>query len=134
MKNKNILTSSILWGYIGVVLFLILYDFSDQNMTDIPTTILGIPLDKIAHFMMFFSFAIIIYIYRKYHPKIKWLQRSIVLLILGVAFAITTELLQLTLTSYRSFDILDIIADICGVMTGIALIKVRLLVLRVTSK
>ena len=133
MKNKNFLTSSVLWGYIGVVLFLILYDFSDQKMTEIPTTILGIPLDKIVHFMMFFSFPVIIDIYRKSHPKIKWLQRSIVILILGTAFAITTELLQLLLTSYRSFDISDIIADICGVIIGIVVIKIKLRYTRDTA-
>ena len=126
MKSRYIITSAILWGYVAAVMFLILFDFSDINMSEVPTTILGVPTDKIAHFLMFLSFPIIIGIYRIYHRRIKLLQHNIVILTLGVAFAITTELLQLSLTSYREFDMYDIVADICGIIIGLIIIKIKL--------
>ena len=65
-------------------------------------------------------------IYRKYNSKPKWIHRDRVVIALGVTFAITTEVLQLLLTTYRAFDIYDILADICGVVVGIIILRLKI--------
>ena len=80
---------------------------------------LGIPFDKIAHFIMFLPFVILGY--AAFMPKEKGVMRKLVvlgtMLILGFAFAVSTERLQ-AITDYRSYEILDMAADCLGLVIG----------------
>lgn len=132
MKNLRILSTFMLWGYVGVVIFLLLYDFSDR-VDDIPMAILGIPFDKIVHFLIFMTFSITLSLYRMCHKQVTWLQYDVVILLLGALFAIVSELLQL-LTPYRGFSFNDIFADLCGVVFGLIIFKLFQLKCRCLKK
>lgn len=119
----RILTTIMLLGYVGGVIFMTLYSSPDAKATTFPKMILGISADKIAHFVAFLSFTIVISIFRRYNPQLKWLQRNIVILIIGLIFAVGTEALQL-LTDTRSFNEYDIFANIYGIVTGLMISKV----------
>lgn len=118
MKKK---LNIIFLAYITIVLFLCLYNFSDYNTQDIPMFILGIPIDKIIHFTMFLPFPLIVYLrlLKKQLP----LNINLFIFILGVLFAFLSELLQ-AMTKYRTFDLLDIAADVSGVLFGLIIIKI----------
>ena len=44
--------------------------------------------------------------------------------LIGALFGIIIEMLQVTLTSYRSFDFFDIIANILGLCLGLILVSI----------
>ncbi len=77
-------------------------------------------IDKIAHFTLYFVFAILwwhalSYIYNK---KVIWL-----VLVISIAFGIAMELLQLFFFLDRSFEVSDIIANIIGSFVGVSILN-----------
>ena len=49
-----------------------------------------------------------------------------ILFILGAGFAISTERLQ-AVTSYRSYEVADMIADFAGIVTGVTTVIIYIL-------
>lgn len=70
--------------------------------------------DKIVHLCMF-GFLSVVFVAERYVNKI--CEYAVLNIIILFVFAVITEILQ-KLTGYRSFDILDILADTSGIIMG----------------
>lgn len=86
--------------------------FSGPGLFSIPH------LDKIAHLVLFGGLSatwILYYQYKKYpaHRSLPW----IVLLFVS-AYGVAVEFFQLYFIPNRSFDVGDIVADVCGALLG----------------
>ena len=106
--------------YLGTVLALCL--IKPEGLPQVSPSFLGIPIDKVAHFLMFLPFVLLAYASLIKHD-IQAGRKAAVLAILtlaGICLAIGTEYLQ-SLTEYRSCDINDLYADIIGIFAGTAL-------------
>ena len=84
---------------------------SSQNM---PTTLWGIPTDKIAHFLMFLPFPVLAFFAfdrftERFWPSVLW---TVVTFLAGSAFAAGTEYVQARLLPYRTGDPADFKADL----------------------
>lgn len=82
--------------------------------------------DKIFHFLAYALFTWLWFnsFYFKFNfSKIKSVFRSI---LVSVTFGIIIEVLQLILTTSRSFDIFDIIANSLGVLFAVILIQTKI--------
>lgn len=104
--------------YLMGIVALCLWHFKD--MSGLNGTILGIPKDKITHFVMFFPFSFLLfwaYDDRTETPakSLLWLSLTV---IIGLLFAAGTEIAQELLTQYRSADPKDFLAD--GLSIGIS--------------
>ena len=79
----------------------------------------GIGKDKIAHFLMFLPFPILMYMAFHTHHGNPWrlIIFMTVTILIGAAAGAGIELLQMT-TKYRSCDILDFRADCIGLLAG----------------
>ncbi len=112
MKGRRLIARILFFLYLVVVLVLCFGQFKDAP--SIPWTLLGIPSDKLVHFCMFFPFPILAFLaFDKYTetPRSTFLFSGITFLV-GVALAFGTEWGQAHLTTYRSGDPLDWVADI----------------------
>jgi len=112
MKGKRLIARILFFLYIAAVLVLCFGQFKDAP--SLPWTLLGIPSDKLVHFCMFFPFPILAFLaFDKYTetPRSTFLFSGITFLV-GVALAFGTEWGQAHLTTYRSGDPLDWLADI----------------------
>ena len=112
MKGRRLIARILFFLYIAAVLVLCFGQFKDAP--SVPWTLLGIPSDKLVHFCMFFPFPILAFLaFDKYTetPRSTFLFSGITFLV-GVALAFGTEWGQAHLTTYRSGDPLDWLADI----------------------
>ena len=112
MKGRRLIARILFFLYLVVVLVLCFGQFKDAP--SVPWTLLGIPSDKLVHFCMFFPFPILAFLaFDKYTetPRSTFLFSGITFLV-GVALAFGTEWGQAHLTTYRSGDPLDWLADI----------------------
>ena len=112
MKGRRLIARILFFLYIAAVLVLCFGQFKD--VPSVPWTLLGIPSDKLVHFCMFFPFPILAFLaFDKYTetPRSTFLFSGITFLV-GVALAFGTEWGQAHLTTYRSGDPLDWLADI----------------------
>ena len=112
MKGRRLIARILFFLYIVAVLVLCFGQFKDAP--SVPWTLLGIPSDKLVHFCMFFPFPILAFLaFDKYTetPRSTFLFSGITFLV-GVALAFGTEWGQAHLTTYRSGDPLDWLADI----------------------
>jgi VanZ family protein len=111
--------------YIVAVLCLCLLNLSDKT-PELPQYFLGIPMDKLAHFLMFFAYPVVGWLMLTYNKTIKMRQGFIfpVLLITGLLFAAFTEAAQGLLTTYREPDNLDFIADAIGIFSASLLMRI----------
>lgn len=121
MKRRITYTavSALFAAYIVAVLCLTLLDLSDKT-PELPKCFLGIPMDKIAHFLMYFAYPITGWLMLSYNKNIKIGQKHLFacLIISGLAFAAFTETAQGIFTTYRESDPLDFVANIIGIFTG----------------
>lgn len=116
MKGRRLIARILFFLYIAAVLVLCFGQFKDAP--SVPWTLLGIPSDKIVHFCMFFPFPILAFLaFDKYTqtPRSTFLFSGITFLV-GVALAFGTEWGQAHLTTYRSGDPLDWVADVCALL------------------
>lgn len=112
MKGRRLIARILFFLYLAAVLVLCFGQFKDAP--SIPWTLLGIPSDKLVHFCMFFPFPILAFLaFDKYTetPRSTFLFSGITFLV-GVALAFGTEWGQAHLTTYRSGDPLDLVADV----------------------
>ena len=109
-RTRSIIFSIAMALYIGAVAYLCFANF--HKLPDIPKNILGIPADKVVHFLMFFPFPILAYLAydRLTDTPLKAFAALISICAIGCIFAGVTELIQGTL-SYRSQDPKDFGAD-----------------------
>ena len=115
MTRKLRTTARILLGiYLVAVLTLCVINLS--SMPEVPTTFLGIELDKVAHFLMFLPLPVLFYL--SFDGKAVAIIGASILA--GLTLAGTTEWIQSFLT-YRSMDLDDFFADIIGLLSGAAL-------------
>ena len=120
IRKSNIIASAILATYLAVVAYCCFGHFSD--LPSISKCFLGIPADKIVHFLMFFPFPILCYLSFNRHTVNPWrsvLQVSMALVAGGI-LAAATEIGQ-SFTDYRSGDIMDFCADLISLATASAL-------------
>lgn len=111
MMSRRVLFPRILMLlYICTVAFLCFHRFS--SLPSISQTVLGIPTDKIVHFIMFFPFPVLTVMCIRNAPKSRSavIIQGIMAFLIGCLFAILTEYIQ-TKLYYRSGDILDFAAD-----------------------
>lgn len=118
MEKKAQIISRILFClYVTAVILLCI--IKTESLPELPKTFLGIPLDKIVHFIMFLPFPILSYATFCHKDSSIWRDLALmaIICITGGVFAYSTEILQ-SMTDYRSSDIMDIAADGAGLLCG----------------
>ena len=103
--------------YLGAVALLCFANFN--NLPDVQKTFLGIPADKIVHFLMFLPFPILAFWSLRLRRKglVKTLLVLVAIFIVGCLIAWGTEYVQSKLP-YRDMDLLDFRADRIGLAVG----------------
>ena len=116
---KNIKKISLGLFCIYIIAVVLLCVIHTSSIPELPKSIFGIPFDKIAHFIMFLPFVILSY--ASFMPERPGLARKLavlaIFLLLGCIFAFSTEKLQ-AMTAYRSYEVLDLMADATGLACG----------------
>lgn len=77
--------------------------------------------DKLYHAAAYIIMGFVWGVYLLHQSKRNYILISF---LIGALFGIIIELLQVTLTSYRSFDFFDIIANILGLCLGLILVSI----------
>lgn len=122
-RKTYVIVTALFLLYIAAVLCLCLLNLSDKT-PELPKYILGIPMDKLAHFLMFFAYPATGWLMLTYNKRIRMRQGFIfpVLLTTGLLFAAFTETAQGLFTTYREPDNLDFVADAIGILSSTFLI------------
>jgi len=109
-RKPDILGTIALVAYLGLIAYLCLAHF--DNLPSVPRSFLGIPSDKLVHFLMFMPFVPLAYIAFVGDRRSPWvtLAATVAIFAVGCGVAALTEILQ-GMTSYRSKDVLDYRAD-----------------------
>jgi VanZ family protein len=104
---------------IYVIAVILLCVAKTESLPELPKSFLGIPLDKMVHFLMFMPFPILGHLsfLGPEDAPCKKLTVLALLCITGAGFALSTEQLQ-ALTAYRSCESADMFADFLGLATG----------------
>lgn len=112
-----------------IVAVVLLCVIRTDSLPELPKSFLGIPLDKITHFVMFLPFPVLGY--TTFYPteQSKWRKFAVlgIMCVLGFAFAYSTERLQ-AFTSYRACETADLIADAIGICTGALAVAIHIIV------
>lgn len=125
-KRKTYIVVTALFAiYIMVVLCLCLLNLSDKT-PELPKYFLGIPMDKIAHFLMFFAYPVTGWLLITYNKQLGIAGKHMytILLVTGLAFALFTEIAQSQLTTYREGDPMDFVADAAGILCGTIIMQI----------
>lgn len=98
---------------------------------DIPTIdpyLWGIPVDKIAHFAMFFPYPFLAYAAFQPYGRRRYVHFIVLLIvvIVGAGLAVGTEQIQ-EMLEYRSYDIADYMADMIGIGSSAFIIALYVL-------
>lgn len=82
-------------------------------------TFLGIPIDKILHFIMFLPYPVLsgMVFISKGQKRPAIIATLLILALTGIGVAYGTEMIQ-SHTDYRSYEIADFYADIAGIAAG----------------
>lgn len=88
----------------------------------------GIPIDKLAHFAMFFPYPFLAYAAFQPHDKRRYIHFIVLLIvvIVGAGLAVGTEQIQ-GMLEYRSYDIADYMADMIGMGSSAFIIALYVL-------
>lgn len=123
MKRQRLLFRIAFVIYLVALLILCFGKF--DHAPSVSQTLLGIPTDKLVHFCMFFPFPILAFLaFDKYTENVRsTLLFTGITFLAGCLLALGTEWGQAHLTSYRSGDGYDFLAD------GMALVLSTLLVI-----
>lgn len=124
-KRKTYIVVTALFAlYIAAVLGLCLFNLSGKT-PDLPKYLLGIPMDKIAHFTMYFAYPVICWLFFTYNKKVNFNRKHLfsTIFITGMTFAAFTETAQGLLTTYRDADPMDMLANVLGISTACILMK-----------
>jgi VanZ family protein len=112
--TRSILSKIIMLLYVVAVAYLCFANF--HKLPDVPKSFLGIPMDKIVHFCMFFPFPILAFFAYDKLTETPWQALAALLCIcaFGGIFAGLTEMIQGALP-YRSQDVHDFGADLLAI-------------------
>ena len=123
-KGKKISFRILFILYIAGVLFMCFGKF--DNAPSVEINLFGIPTDKLVHFAMFFPFPILAFFaFDRYSETVKSTIIFIAItFIVGALLALATEWGQAHLTSYRSGDRLDLLADTLALALSSVLVAV----------
>ena len=115
-KTIQIISFVLLLIYVAAVGFLCLME--PENIPSVTLDLFGLPIDKVAHFTMFFPYPILVWFTINHEDMSQGKQMLLLLgiLVIGAGLAILTEYLQ-KLTGYRTFDLKDFYADLIGMGT-----------------
>lgn len=78
--------------------------------------------DKIYHFIAYFLFTVLVYNYCKVR---QFKNANVISAVVVIVYGIIIEVLQQTITSYRTLDIYDVFANALGVVVAISTLKFR---------
>ena len=123
MTRRQKIAFRVLFGlYLLGVLFLCFGHFS--STPDLPTEFLGIPLDKVVHFFLFFPFPILAFLaFDQYTETVgATLRFTGITLLAGILLAVGTEWGQAHLTDYRAGEPLDFLADCIALLLSSILV------------
>lgn len=116
--------------YLAAVAFLCF--MQTENLPDISAeTFLGIPIDKVLHFLMFLPYPVLsgmTFIDTERGLAMNLITLA-VLVITGAGLAYGTEAIQ-AYTDYRSYETADFHADLIGMASGTAAISAYLIISR----
>ncbi|WP_284653676.1 VanZ family protein [Flavobacterium terrisoli] len=110
MLKKTILSLAIGWTFLILVVCLV-------NFNDLPTIKVS-GYDKYGHFTFHFLFILLWGYYAWLKQNHIRFRKLIHILLISVCYGILIEFLQETCTKTRHADILDILANFTGAMTG----------------
>ena len=119
-KRKTYIAVTVLFAaYIIAVLCLCLLNLSSTTQ-NLSFTFLGIPSDKIAHYLMYMAYPVVGWLFLSYNRRLRIRPQYIytTLAITGIVFSALTEALQTLLTTYRTTEALDLLANVLGILTG----------------
>lgn len=124
MKRKAIFITAFVI-YLAAVIYLCL--MKPDNLPQTELYLFGLPLDKVAHFLMFLPFSALAYMMLWEKGRKTWAELLILLSCqaIGVGLAFLTEHLQ-AMTQYRSSDIKDIYADMTGLGIGCIVVLINI--------
>ncbi len=121
MKSIRLLFKVLFFIYICMVFFFCLYSFNDTGV-DLSKYFLGIRVDRIAHFIMFFPYPFSAWLAVKKELREKFGRYShIVLFVSGFMLALITESLQ-SFNPSRDTDPLDLLANVTGILCAAIII------------
>ena len=125
--HKNIyLSAALIWTC--SILFLCLASFSNLPNVGIENA------DKYVHFTFHFVFVNLWFLYFNYKNQKNIIKLGIFIFISSVLFGVLIELVQRVFTITRKGDFLDILANISGAFSALALILIYCLVFKGNSK
>jgi|LSQX01.2.fsa_nt_gb glycopeptide antibiotics resistance protein len=105
--------------YIAALLFLSLASFAGIDLGIERTDILGIPIDKCIHFLMFLPYPILAYFAS---PRKNYWRTLFYVGMTGFIIAFLLELSQGLLTADRVTDIWDLVANVIAILIGTAVL------------
>ena len=110
MTTKTILARILFFLYLAAIAFLCFMRV--DRIPDVQQSLLGIPTDKIAHFLMFLPFPILAYLAYDHLTNKVWsaILFAVATFVIGSLLAYGTEYVQGRLP-YRSMDMNDFKAD-----------------------
>ena len=113
-QTRSIIAKIVMLLYVVAVAYLCFANF--HKLPEVPKTFLGIPMDKIVHFCMFFPFPILAFFaYDKLtQTPLQALAALLCICAFGGIFAGLTEIVQ-GMLPYRSQDIKDYNADLLSI-------------------
>lgn len=118
--NKSLKIAFRVAFYLYLIALAVLCFGNFSNLPSVSKTILGIPTDKVAHFVMFFPFPILAFLaYDKFTGTVRnVIVFAVITFLAGCLLAGATEIGQAYLTEYRSGDPTDFVADLIALFTG----------------
>lgn len=132
MKRKAIFITAFVI-YLAAVIYLCL--MKPDNLPQTELYLFGLPLDKVAHFLMFLPFPALAYMMLWEKGRKTWAELLILLscLAVGVGLAFLTEHMQ-AMTQYRSSDIKDIYADMTGLGIGCIVVLINIAIKHIRNR
>ena len=117
MKHSRIISVFIFCLYIAAVAYLCFA--RPDDMPQLPQLWLGLPADKVGHFLMFTPFPLLGYLTFEVNEMSvgRKLFLIAILIVFGAGMALGTEYIQARL-EYRSAENSDLLADVIGLITG----------------
>lgn len=113
--------------YLAAVAFLCF--MKPDDMPEIQKDLFGIPMDKVAHFLMFLPYPILGAFSFMHKETGIWRNMAVLAVIatVGAGLAYGTEVIQAQ-TGYRAYEITDFLADMTGIATGTLLTAAGLII------
>lgn len=124
MRSKpNYILKALFVLYLAGLCFCCFWNF--RGSVDLGREWLGLPADKIVHFLLFFPMPVITYMAfpRLSDTPRRYLRFSVIVFMASAVFGAFTEIVQ-SRTGYRSCDWMDLLADCCGILTAIACLQI----------